>query len=651
VKVKEFLENFSYVVEAPNGIARLRELILQLAVSGGLVEQDPAEGSSSDSIEVAEQERLDYQAGLGLRQRELHGQVREDEEVFAIPESWQWARMGQIACYIQRGKGPSYASRGRVRVISQKCVQWSGFDLSPARYVSDEFLDRYGAERFLVEGDLLWNSTGTGTAGRVAIFIGTDEQAVADSHVTVIRLTNFLPKYIWCYLASPSIQHRVVPGAESSLVSGTTNQVELSTSKVLDLPVPCPPVSEQQRIVAKADELMALCDKLEAQQQERERRYLVVSTASFSSLTNQPSSLRLQSIFEDLRRLPPPELRAAVAMLALKGEISDADQQDAPVSSMLEDLDAARAEYALAHGIKLPKLRAIGDELPFRIKPTWTWVRLKRLFNFITDGDHQPPPRSPSGIAFLTIGNITTGVLDFSDVRYVPESYYHGLAPYRRPQEGDILYTVVGATYGRPVIVDTDRPFCVQRHIAILKPGSGCNLNFLHLLLRSPLLYDQATRDKTGTAQPTVPLSALRNFLVPLPPRGEQDRIVALVNRLTLSIDRLADQQNRCREVAERFAQAAVAAITGTAPQESKPMKAPKTELVTRLEVYQTRNRQPGADEPLARLLAEHDGALTAKALWQRSGLAIDAFYQQLKTEMAAGWILEPEPARLDVSD
>ena len=80
-------------------------------------------------------------------------------------------------------------------------------------------------------------------------------------------------------------------------------------------------------------------------------------------------------------------------------------------------------------------------------------------------------------------------------------------------------------------------------------------------------------------------------------------------------------------------------------------MKAPKTELVTRLEVDQSRNRQPGIDEPLARLLTEHEGALTAKALWQRSGLAIDAFYQQLKTEMAAGWILEPEPARLEVSD
>ncbi|NEX23344.1 hypothetical protein G3480_24130 [Thiorhodococcus mannitoliphagus] len=170
----------------------------------------------------------------------------------------------------------------------------------------------------------------------------------------------------------------------------------LSGKQIAETPIPFPPVEEQQRIVARVDELMALCDKLEAQQQERARSYSIVSTASFTSLTNQASAFRLHSIFEDLRYLPPTDLRAALAMLALKGEISDADQQDASVFGMLEDLDAARRKYALAYGTKLPKLRTIGDEIPFRIKPSWTWVRLNRLFNFITDGDHQPPPRSPS---------------------------------------------------------------------------------------------------------------------------------------------------------------------------------------------------------------------------------------------------------------
>lgn len=113
----------------------------------------------------------------------------------------------------------------------------------------------------------------------------------------------------------------------------------------------------------------------------------------------------------------------------------------------------------------------------------WAWSRLASLFKVITDGDHQPPPRAETGVAFLTIGNVTTGQLDFSNCRFVPQEYFDAIAPHRRPTKGDFLYTVVGATYGRPALVDTDRPFCVQRHIGILKPVSEIDLGYLHLLL------------------------------------------------------------------------------------------------------------------------------------------------------------------------
>jgi type I restriction enzyme S subunit len=124
----------------------------------------------------------------------------------------------------------------------------------------------------------------------------------------------------------------------------------------------------------------------------------------------------------------------------------------------------------------------------------------------------------------------------------VPQGYWDSLADYKKPCYGDILYTVVGATYGRPALVHTRRPFCVQRHIAILKPTNEIETKFLFLLLASPLVYDQATRSATGAAQPTIPLRPLRNFLVPLPPLAEQQRIVAKVDELMTLCDRLEQQ-------------------------------------------------------------------------------------------------------------
>jgi type I restriction enzyme S subunit len=645
VNLKEFLDNLRYMANAPHGVKRLREMILHLAVSGALVEQVAADGFSEDDISEAEALRDRYRQRIKVRQGREHGPIRSDEKPFAIPESWRWARLERIACYIQRGKSPIYSQHGRARIVSQKCIQWSGFDLTPARHISDDSLDRYGEERFLIEKDILWNSTGTGTAGRVVVFPVVTSLVVADSHVTVIRLTNFDAKFLWCYLASPIIQARTQPGHEESLVSGTTNQVELSTTKVAELPIPCPPVTEQQRIVAKVEELMALCDKLEAQQLERERRFPVLTSTAYSAFVESPTPSNINFIFEKLRQVSPASIKRAVAMLALRGDISVSSKEDGTSDALLDELDTQRQRFSEEMGVGLPRLRGYEGGFPFTLKASWSWVRLNRLFNVITDGDHQPPPRSPSGIAFLTIGNITSGVLDFTDSRFVSESYYAGLAFYRRPRKGDILYTVVGATYGRPALVETDRRFCVQRHIAILKPAQGCNVRFLLLLLKSPFVYDQATRGTTGIAQPTVPLSALRNFLVPLPPRAEQDRIVKVVDRLTETIETLEEQQRLKDQVADSFVKAALAAITCGSTQEPAQMKAPKTELVTRLQA----DRKPDSSEkaPLATLLAENDGALSAKALWRRSGLAIDAFYQQLKTEMAQGWIVEPEPAAM----
>jgi len=196
--------------------------------------------------------------------------------------------------------------------------------------------------------------------------------------------------------------------------------------------------------------------------------------------------------------------------------------------------------FAQSHGVRSSGGLSLSDiDRPFRLPAGWTWTRLAKLCRVVTDGDHQPPPRSEKGIAFLTIGNLTTGKINFAGCRRVATQYFESLPEHRTPAFGDILYTVVGATFGRPVLVDTDEPFCVQRHVAILKPADGLNVQYLAKLLASPFVYEQAALSTTGAAQPTIALKPLRNFVLPLPPLPEQIRIVAKVDSLLELCDKL----------------------------------------------------------------------------------------------------------------
>jgi type I restriction enzyme, S subunit len=171
-------------------------------------------------------------------------------------------------------------------------------------------------------------------------------------------------------------------------------------------------------------------------------------------------------------------------------------------------------------------------------------VKLETIALSITDGDHQPPPKAMNGIPFIFISNITTGTLNFDNCNWVSPEYFANIAPQRIPQRGDILYTAVGATYGTPCIVDTDQPFCFQRHIAIIKPNSELvETRFLKLVLSSSYIYDQATRSITGSAQPTVPLKGIRNFNIPLPSLVEQRRIVAYLDGLQAQVEALKAMQ------------------------------------------------------------------------------------------------------------
>lgn len=168
----------------------------------------------------------------------------------------------------------------------------------------------------------------------------------------------------------------------------------------------------------------------------------------------------------------------------------------------------------------------------------WAATTLQTVCETITDGDHLPPPKSDEGVPFLVIGNVRHQVIDFTETRFVAQAYYEALDTSRRPRTGDLLYTLVGS-FGIPVVVRDNRPFCVQRHIGILRPCPEISVSYLARLMESSLLLQQAHACATGIAQKTVPLSGLRKFVLSLPPLAEQHRIVAKVGELMSLCDAL----------------------------------------------------------------------------------------------------------------
>lgn len=167
----------------------------------------------------------------------------------------------------------------------------------------------------------------------------------------------------------------------------------------------------------------------------------------------------------------------------------------------------------------------------------WKVVKLEDITEVITDGDHQPPPKSSEGVPFVTISNIKQGQgIDFSKTFFVSEEYYNNLKEYRRPRQGDILYTVTGS-YGISVLVDFDEPFCFQRHIGLIRPASTIDTKYLYFYLQSSNAMEQAHKAATGVAQKTVSLSSLRNYLIPLPDIETQRAIVAEIEQEQRLVD------------------------------------------------------------------------------------------------------------------
>ena len=276
------IENYNVIQEKQdilNGSIKeqLKKSVLQEAIQGKLVPQIAEEGTAQELLEQIEMEKQNLVKEGKLKKSTFASSVIfrgddnkyceksgedticiDDEISFDIPVNWAWVRLDDICSFIHRGKSPKYSLIKKYPVVAQKCNQWSGFSIEKAKFIEPQSISSYKEEYILQDEDLMWNSTGLGTLGRMAIYykrLNPYELAVADSHVTVIRPYKqyVVSEYLYYYFASNTVQSVIEDKSD-----GSTKQKELSTKTVKSYLVPLPPIEEQKRIVEKVKELTQL---------------------------------------------------------------------------------------------------------------------------------------------------------------------------------------------------------------------------------------------------------------------------------------------------------------------------------------------------------------------------------------------------------
>jgi type I restriction enzyme, S subunit len=541
---EQLLEHFDRVAEAPGSIAALRRFILDLAVRGKLVDQDLNDEPASELLKRIQAKKEILVSNGEIKQGKILSEITKGETNFDIPNGWKWVRLGDIIKF-SAGRTPSrhdqsYWNTGDYPWISIADMNAGEMLSTTKETVSEKAKEQIFRTEPVPSGTILMSFKLTiGKIVRTSIPAYHNE-AIISIYPHITEIENYL------FLMLPQFARG---GNKKDAIKGAT----LNRESISNITIPLPPLNEQYRIIAKVDELMDLCDRLETAQKNRENLRDRLVAASLHQLNQSADSNeeffdRARFYFDNLAKLSVrsehiKQLRNTILNLALCGRLTSQDSSDEPASEILKQIQLEKIILEKKGKIKKekPLKNFIPNDIPFDLPTSWIWARIQEIFVSVTDGDHLPPPKSSTGIPLLVIGNVKSKSIEFDGCRHVPEAYYQKLDEVRQPVRGDILYTLVGS-YGIPIIVRDDRLFCVQRHIGILRPAQYVNVDFLAYVLESRFVFDQATKCATGIAQKTVTLTGLRSILCPLPPMAEQYRIVTKVGEMMALCDELESQ-------------------------------------------------------------------------------------------------------------
>ncbi|HJB40371.1 MAG TPA: restriction endonuclease subunit S, partial [Candidatus Ruthenibacterium avium] len=253
--------------------------------------------------------------------------------------------------------------------------------------------------------------------------------------------------------------------------------------------------------------------------------------------------------------MTPQELKNSILQMAIQGKLVEQRHEEGTAEELFAQIQEEKKRLIAEKKIKkekpLPEITE--DEKPFDIPESWKWCRLGNILYKLTDGAHSTPKYKVSGVPFLSVKDMSSGKLDFSNCKYISEEEHQELFLRCNPEYGDLLLTKIGTT-GIPVIVDTHKQFSLFVSVALLKFDQNLVYNkFLQFLISSPLVQIQATENTRGVGNKNWVMRDIANTIIALPPLAEQKRIVAKIEELLPYIDRYEQAWSKLEQFNSRF--------------------------------------------------------------------------------------------------
>lgn len=643
-----FFEQFERLCDSSNGIEQLRETILQMAIRGRLSKAE----SGDDTVEdVEDRIQIDrkkkYESGLIRKEAKLP-EINPEEHSFVVPSHWKWMQFGKLGDW---GAGAT-PRRGEARYYGGSIIWLKSGELNNGIVSrSEETITETALEecslRLNQPGDILVAMYGA-TIGKLAIAgeICTTNQAVCACTCFDGIYNRFL------FLLLRSLRGHFIKNSAGAA------QPNYSKEKIVRTSAPIPPFAEQARIVAKVDELMALCDELEVRQQERRAVHVRLNTAALDRLTTaeteqdfQSAWSRLHTHFDTLYTLPEnvQALRQTILQLAVMGKL--VPQDDGDVEELLTSIESERRLYFENEGDRRAKKVRVDrdDEFAKKFPPTWRTMPLGNIALFI-DYRGKTPKKIASGVRLVTAKNVRPGKITRQPEEFISLVEYEKWMTRGLPRNGDVLFTTE-APLGNVAVVNEPERFALAQRVICFRLYGGIDPDFMVICLQSPIMQEILNASATGMTAKGIKAAKLKLIEVPLPPVDEQKRIVQRVHQLLGFCDRLEETLFDSTNLSNRLTQSMIESILSHAwTESSRAHFGPVVPITCDIINRRRDSRRPLGRTKLAKLqyMVQHQLGIDLGITFERHahGPLWTGLFPLINTAKKAGWFTYEEPQR-----